>query len=65
MFCTRKDNNNVEDRRGGGRCFDLFKHPPAEARLAGGDRRTTTLAHVAGFVITYIAERRTLANVIK
>jgi len=36
MFCTRGDNNDVEDRRGGGRCFDLFKHPPTEARLAGG-----------------------------
>jgi len=35
MFCTRRDNNNVEDRRAGGRCFDRFKHPPTEARLAG------------------------------
>ena len=33
MFCTRRDNNNVEDRRGGGSF--LFKHPPTEARLAG------------------------------
>jgi len=63
MFCTRRDNNNVEDRRGGG--IFLFKHPPTEARLAGGDRRKTILAHVAGFIITYVAERRTLVDVIK
>jgi hypothetical protein len=35
MFCTHTDNSNVEDRRGGGRCFYRFKHPPTEARLAG------------------------------
>ena len=36
MFYVRRDNNNVEDRRRGGRCFDLFKHPPTEARLDEG-----------------------------
>jgi len=65
MFCNRRDNNNVEDRRGGGRCFDLFKHPPNRSQIGWGDRRKTTLARVAGSVITYIVERRTLVDVIK